>query len=82
MDLSRILRQVNDVFIDVLDDDKIKLNDTTTAKDIEEWDSLTHIQLVVAVEKKFKIRFNTAEIGNWKNVGEMCAAIDKRVNAH
>jgi len=81
MDLSIILQQVNDVFIDVLDNNDIKLDATTTAKDIEEWDSLTHIQLVVAVEKKFKIRFNTAEINNWKNVGEMCAAIDKRINA-
>jgi acyl carrier protein len=81
MDFNTILKQVNDIFIDVLDNDDIKLESKTTAKDIEEWDSLTHIQLIVAVEKKFKLRFNSAEINTWKNVGEMCEAIEKRVNA-
>jgi acyl carrier protein len=81
MDYSTILKQVNDVFKDVLDNDDIVLADTTTAKDIEEWDSLTHIQLIVAIEKKFKLRFNSSEINSWKNVGEMCAAIEKRLNA-
>ena len=81
MDYNTILKQVNDIFIDVLDNDDIKLADTTTAKDIEEWDSLTHIQLIVAIEKKFKLRFNSGEINSWKNVGEMCLAIEKRLNA-
>ena len=81
MDFNTILKQVNDIFTDVLDNDKIKLDRETTAKDVEEWDSLTHIQLIVAVEKKFKLRFNTAEINSWQNVGQMCDAIEKRVNA-
>ena len=80
MDFNEILKQVNDIFIDVLDNDKIRLTPDTSAKDIEEWDSLNHIQLIVAIEKKFKIRFNSSEINNWKNVGELCAAIEKRVN--
>ncbi len=81
MDQATILKEVNDIFIDILDNEDIKLERPTTAKDIEEWDSLTHIQLVVGVEKHFKIRFNSAEIGSWQNVGEMCDAIEKRVNA-
>ena len=81
MDFETILKQVNDIFIDVLDNDKIKLNRDTTAKDVEEWDSLTHIQLIVAIEKKFKLRFNTPEINSWQNVGQMVDAIEKRVNA-
>ena len=81
MDFDIILKQVNEIFIDVLDNDNIKLERTTTAKDVDEWDSLTHIQLIVAVEKKFKLRFKSSEINSWKDVGEMCDAIEKRVNA-
>lgn len=80
MEHSEILKQVNDIFIDVLDNEDIKLSDATSAKDVDEWDSLNHIQLIVAIEKHFKIRFNSAEISAWKNVGEMCASIKKLVN--
>jgi acyl carrier protein len=79
MEISEILKQVNAIFIDVLDEENIVLTDLTTADDVEEWDSLTHIQLIVAIEKHFKIRFNASEIRNWKNVGEMCKAIKNRV---
>jgi acyl carrier protein len=79
MESNAILKQVNDIFIDVLDNEDIKLTRETTAKDIEEWDSLNHIQLVVAIEKHFKTRFTSADINSWKNVGEMCDAIEKRL---
>ena len=81
MNQETILKDVNSIFIDVLDNEDIKLERSTTAKDIEEWDSLTHIQLVVGIEKHFKIRFKSSEINSWTNVGEMCDAIEKRVNA-
>jgi len=74
-----ILQQVNEVFIDVLDNEDIKLNNETTAEDIEEWDSLSHIQLVVAIEKHFKIRFKSSEIQSWKNVGEMIDCIETKI---
>lgn len=71
-----ILEQVNNIFIDILDTN-VKLSFSTTARDVEDWDSLNHIQLIVAIEKHFKIRFNSFEINNWKNVGEMCMSIEK-----
>lgn len=75
MDTNQILREVNKIFIDVLDEDNIVLNRDTIADDIEEWDSLTHIQLVVAIEKHFQIKFTSSEIQRFKNVGEMCDSI-------
>ena len=79
MENSEILKQVKYIFIDVLDNEEILLERETTAKDVEEWDSLSHIQLVVAIEKHFKLRFTSAEIRDWKDVGEMCDAISKRL---
>jgi acyl carrier protein len=71
MDRSHILKEVNGIFIDVLDDEDIILSYETTADDIEDWDSLHHIQLVVAIEKHFQLKFTSMEIQSWANVGEM-----------
>ena len=79
MDQSKILDQLDAVFIDVLDNEDIKLKYNTTAADVEDWDSLNHIQLVVAIEKKFKIRFSSKEIQNWKNVGELIESINSKM---
>ena len=78
MESTEILKQVNEIFIDVLDNETIVLSNETTANDVEDWDSLTHVQLVVAIEKFFKIRFTSAEIRNWQNIGEMCSSIKNR----
>lgn len=75
MEKSQILDEVQAIFRDVLDNEKIVLANETTADDIEEWDSLTHIQLIVAIEKHFKIRFTSREILSWQNVGEMIDCI-------
>lgn len=75
MEKTEVLKKINEIFIDVLDDENVLLNETSTAGDINGWDSLTHIQLVVSIEKYFKIRFTSKEIQSWQNVGEMCNSI-------
>lgn len=75
MERTEILNEVQDIFRDILDNEEIELSDTTTADDVEEWDSLTHIQLIVAIEKHFKIKFTSKEILSWNNVGEMIDCI-------
>jgi len=81
MERSEIFEKLNEIFEDVLDlDETPNLTDETAANDIEEWDSLSHIQLIVAIEKGFKVKFTSAEIMKWKNVGEMVDTIIARVN--
>ena len=80
MQKEEIIKAVQDVFIDVLEDDDIVLNYNTTADDIEDWDSLNNILLVVEIEKKFKLKFKLEEIHSFKNVGEMCDYIFNKVN--
>lgn len=75
MERNEILSKVEEIFRDVLDNEEIVLNDTTTANDIEEWDSLTHIQLIVAIEKYFHIKFTSKEILSWNNIGELVDSI-------
>lgn len=75
MNKKEILEKVQDIFVDILDNDEIVLTNETTADDIEEWDSLTNIQLVVAIEKAFGIKFKSSEIMSWSNVGEMINSI-------
>ncbi|MDB5119505.1 MAG: acyl carrier protein [Sphingobacteriales bacterium] len=78
MEFNEILERVQDVFRDVLENEDIVLTSQTTANDVEDWDSLNHIQLVVAIEKDFKIRFTSHEIQSWKNVGKMVDCIVKK----
>lgn len=75
MEKSQILDKVQAIFREVLDNEEIVLANETTADDIEEWDSLTHIQLIVAIEKHFKIRLTSREILSWQNVGQLIDSI-------
>lgn len=63
------------IFRESLDNDSLELTETTTAKDVEGWDSITHVLIVVAVEKKFKVKFTAGEIQRLQNVGEFAALI-------
>lgn len=74
-----IFKQLDEVFQDVFDDESIHVVDETTADDIEDWDSLEHINLVVAIENKFGIKFNMNEVTSMKNVGEMVDIILERI---
>jgi acyl carrier protein len=71
--------QLNSIFCKVFDDNDIKVTPEMTANDIDEWDSLSHVNLVVAIEKHFKIKFKSSEIIRWKNVGQMFEAIKEKL---
>ena len=77
MTREEIFKQLESIFKDVLDLETVTLCDSTTAADIEEWDSLNHVQLVYEVEQAMGIRFTSAEILAWKNVGQMVDSIIK-----
>lgn len=79
MDRDEAYKKLDKVFQDVFDDDSITVNDNTTAADIEDWDSLEHINLIVAVEKAFGMKFNMGEVNTMNNVGEMVDIILERV---
>lgn len=80
LDKSVIWERLTKVFRDIFDDDEILINHETTAADIDDWDSLVHIQLLVATEKEFGIRFNTGEVAALANVGEMVELIARRLS--
>jgi len=79
MSREEVYEQLNEIFRDIFDDEDIVLNDATTADDIEDWDSLEHINLVVEIENSFGIKFNMGEVNSMKNVGEMVDLIIGRV---
>lgn len=79
MDRNDIFAQVQDVFREELDLGNLVLTDGTTADDVEEWDSLSHVQLVVALEKHFNIKFTSREILSWDNVGDLIDCIGKKL---
>ena len=72
---AEIRGRLTNIFREVFDDMSIEIRDDMTAKDIEEWDSLNHINLIVAVEGSFNIKFTTKEVSNLANVGEFIALI-------
>ena len=78
MDQESVLQQLTGIFHELFDDDSIVLTPETTAADIPEWDSMNHISLIVAVESRFGIKFQTAEVEEMKNVGDFVALILKK----
>ena len=71
--------KLNEVFRDVFDDEDLTVTDTTTANDIDDWDSLEHINLIVAIEDCFGMKFNMGEVTTMKNVGAMVDIIMSRI---
>lgn len=75
MNKEEIFTKLNSIFRDIFDDDTIVLSEGTTAADIEDWDSLTQISLIAAIEDDFGIRFDMKDVLKMKNVGEMADRI-------
>jgi acyl carrier protein len=79
MQESEIYQRLTKIFHDVFDDDSIVLTPELTAADVKEWDSFNHINLIIAVEQAFKIKFQTAEMESMKNVGHLVGLIEKKL---
>lgn len=79
MSKEEVFVKLNEVFRDVFDDESITVTETTTADDIEEWDSLEHINLLAAVEQEFGMKFNMGQVVSMKNVGEMADIIISQI---
>ena len=75
MDEYQIYARLAQIFEDVFDEDSIELTPEMSAKDVDGWDSLTHIRLILTIEKVFKIKLSTSEIGKLENVGDLVALI-------
>ena len=71
--------RLQEVFREVFDDEEIVISEETTAADIEGWDSLTQVQLIVAVQNEFRVKFSMVETSSLKNVGDLIRLIDQRV---
>ncbi|MDE6500668.1 MAG: acyl carrier protein [Ruminococcus sp.] len=78
MNKNDIIKRLTEVFRDVFDDDSIVITEETTAHDIDDWDSIEHINLIGAVEDEFSMRFKMREVSGMKNVGEMIDIIVQR----
>ena len=78
MDQEQVTPRLTAVFHRVFDNPALVLSRGTTAADVEDWDSLTHTNLIVAVEKEFKIRFTTGEVRRMNNVGDLIDLIAKK----
>lgn len=79
MQEQEIYAKLTEIFRDIFDDDSIVLKPEMTAKDVEDWDSFNHINLIVATEAKFGIKFKTAEIESLKNVGHFVSIIHQKL---
>jgi acyl carrier protein len=79
--MDEIYARLSDIFRDVFDADTIVVTPELTASDVPEWDSLSHIRLVLAVQKIFKVKFSAAQTANLKNVGELADLIRAKTAA-
>lgn len=80
MTTKEIYANLTDIFREIFDDQQIELRPDTTAADIADWDSFNHINIIVAAETRFGIKFQTAEVESLKNVGDMVATIERKLS--
>lgn len=79
MEAAAIYQQLSTIMREVFDDDAVTARPELSAKDVDGWDSLAHIRLMLSVEKTFKVKFSAAQINNLKNVGELVALIQSKL---
>ena len=79
VEITPIYPQLTDIFRDVFDADDIVLTPSTTAADIDGWDSVGHLNLILAIESRLKLRFKTSEIDALHNVGELAGLIEYKL---
>ena len=79
MEKNQILVKLQEIFCDVFDNDDIELTLATVAEDIDEWDSLAHVQLIKEIESVFNIKLTSKEVLGWDNVGEMVSSIHSKL---
>lgn len=83
--MADLLNQLQDIFREVFDDDDLEISRATTATDVDGWDSLMHINLIIAIEKAFTLKFATAEISDLKedgrNVGDFADLVQSKLQA-
>ena len=79
MNREEVKSKLNGIFCTVFEKDDIKIHDAMTAAEVEEWDSINHINLIVSVEKGFKVSFTTKEVQGLKNVGQLIDLISRRI---
>ncbi|MBQ6967510.1 MAG: acyl carrier protein [Lachnospiraceae bacterium] len=79
MTREEVFEKITEIFREEFDDDTLVIVDETNAEDIEDWDSLAHVELVMSMEKEFNMKFNIKEVGKLKNVGEMADLILSRL---
>jgi len=75
-----IMTELNGIFRQLFEDESLMVTRTTTADDIDDWDSITHMILVTAVEKKFGIKFSLVDLTTLNTVGDMVDLIEKKLS--
>ena len=79
MEETIILKKLEIIFIDVFDLESISLSRDTSAEDIEEWDSINHVQLIAEIQKQFDVKFSARELLSWDNVGDIVDSIKDKI---
>ncbi len=80
MENNQLRSRMTETFRDVFGDPNLVISDGMTAEDVEQWDSLTHINLIVALEREFRVKFTTGEVSKLKNVGDLVALIQNKTS--
>ena len=79
MTRNEILNLIRDILADVIDQDSLVLTEATTANEVEDWDSINHVKLLLGLESELNIQFDTDEVGDAKNVGELIDVIEQKL---